>query len=71
MSMPGFTAEQSLCPLECRISLFRFRNLDGVSPQFLDFIKEAFESIVDPLTTAAQAAANGIRDAINSLNKAG
>jgi hypothetical protein len=71
MSMPGFTAEQSLLPSSVEYHYSGSANLHGVSPEFLDFIKEAFESVVDPLRTAAQAAAAGIKNAINGLNQAG
>jgi hypothetical protein len=70
MSMPGFTAEQSLVPSSVEYQYAGSANLNGVSPQVLDFIKEAFESVVDPLKTAAQAAASGIKNAINGLNQA-
>jgi hypothetical protein len=71
MSMPGFTAEQSLLPSSVEYHYSGSANLHGVSPEFLDFIKEAFESVVDPLKTAAEAAASGIKNAINGLNQAG
>jgi hypothetical protein len=69
--MPGFTAEQSLVPSSIEYHYSSAATLHGVSPEFLDFVKEAFESVVDPLKTAAQAAASGIKAAISNLNQAG
>jgi hypothetical protein len=70
MSMPGFTAEQSLVPSSVEYHYSDPATLHGVSPEFLDFIKEAFESVVDPLKTAAQAAATGLQNAFKNLNQA-
>jgi hypothetical protein len=71
MSMPGFTAEQSLVPSSVEYHYSGSATADGVSPEFLDFVKEAFESIGDALSSAVSSAADGIRNAINALNHAG
>jgi hypothetical protein len=74
MSMPGFTASNSLGPsayaYNGALSL-RDSAPDAVVPEFLDFIKEAFESITGGFSDALQAAANALKNAIDKINSGG
>lgn len=56
MAIPGFTAEQCLA------------TPGAVSPQFLDFVKEAFESIGHEISSAAQSAASAVASAFSQLS---
>lgn len=67
MSLPGFGAEQSLRPSSVT---YNHATVTGggvrggyVSPQFLDFIVEAVEKIVDSFSKLATAAAEAIKKA--------
>lgn len=74
MSMPGFTASNSLGPSAYSYNgatSLRDSAPDAVVPEFLDIIKEAFESITSGFSNALQAAANALKDAINKLNSGG
>ncbi|MEO7170812.1 MAG: hypothetical protein V4610_05770 [Pseudomonadota bacterium] len=70
MSMPGFTATNSLTPTTGAYygGASLLIDSDGmVEPQFLDFIREAIESIGDALSSAARAAISGLSDAISNM----
>jgi prephenate dehydratase len=75
MALPGFTAEQSIRPALVNYTHgAAFAEGTGrgyVSPQFLDWVKEAFESVGSALSSAAQTAASAISSAISKLNSAG
>lgn len=72
MAMPGFTAEHSLQPALVNYTHGSVHHAGSgrgyVSPQFLDFIKEAFEKIVEGLSAAARATAEGVKTAFEKLN---
>ena len=74
MSMPGFTATNSLTPTSG--AYYGGPSLliesDGmVEPQLLDFIREAFESVSDALSSAARAAVSGLGDMIGKMQGGG
>jgi hypothetical protein len=71
MSIPGFTAEQSLVPSSVEYHYPLSSTGAGVSPEFLDFIKEAFESVASGIEDAAKAAADGLKKAFDALNSGG
>ena len=70
MSMPGFGAEQSLRPSTVTYNHAAVWSGGGgrgyVSPQFLDFIVEAIEKVVDSFSKAFTAAAAAIQKAFES-----
>jgi hypothetical protein len=74
MSMPGFTASNSLGPSSFvyngGVSLAPDQG-DVVGPEFLDFIKEAIEKIADGISSGLQSAVNALQNAINNLNSGG
>lgn len=70
MSMPGFTATNSLSPTAgayyggASLSI----ESDGmVEPEFLDFIRDAIGSIGDALSSAARAAMDGLKNVISDM----
>ena len=70
MSMPGFTATNSLAPSTSAYygGPSHLVESDGmVEPQFLDFIAEAIEAIKDGLSAAARAAVSGLSDVISNM----
>jgi hypothetical protein len=72
MATPGFTAEASLRPGTHAYTHGAPASFGGeISPQFLDFIKEAVESVGSALSTAAQGIASSIASSLSSLGKGG
>jgi hypothetical protein len=74
MSLPGFTAENSLT--ESTWNYYGARSLgaaseDAVDPEFLGVIKEFFQSAGSALSTAIVSAASGLGDAISKLAASG
>jgi hypothetical protein len=75
MSTPGFSAELSL--RRGRYSYTHgapavYAGAGGeISPQFLDWIKEGFESLGSGLSTAADVAASAISSALSELGNGG
>jgi hypothetical protein len=70
MSMPGFTAEHSLVPSSVEYHYAGSNTSNGVSPEFLDFVKEAFESVVDGLSKTFDALADSTKIAFDALKNA-
>ncbi|HVG34089.1 MAG TPA: hypothetical protein VM911_13455 [Pyrinomonadaceae bacterium] len=74
MSMPGFTATNSLAQTEGNYYGGRSLSIEGddmVDPQFLGFIKEAFESIGSALSSAVMAGADALSNALSNLRDKG
>jgi hypothetical protein len=75
MSIPGFTAEHSLTPSSVDYHYPSSSTDAGVSLEVLDFVKEAFESVIGPvadaLKDALSAAASGLKNAFNNVNSGG
>jgi hypothetical protein len=74
MSMPGFTADSSLAPTAGKYYGGRSLSMesdDMVSPEFLGFIKEAFESVGSALSSAVVAGANALSNAISNMQSHG
>jgi hypothetical protein len=73
VSMPGFTAEQSLQP-----SLSPYHgggsyalHDDLVEPEIFGFVKEAFESVGNAFSSVAQSLAKDVGNLVNSLQSGG
>src|SRR3954469_22141773 len=74
MGRAGFSAANSLQPSVASYTngaVWNGGDPGAVSPEFLDFIKEAFESVGSALSSAAQAAAGAIAGAFSKLSSGG
>jgi hypothetical protein len=71
MAMPGFSAADSLQPSVANYTngaVWNGGDPGAVSPEVLDFIKEAFESVGTLLSGAAQVAVSSVASAWHGLN---